>query len=55
MLKQIKYFQTVVRCSSFSEAAADSCFSHLAVEVSGEEMSVEWLEAVTDEEYEKLG
>ena len=35
-------------------AAADSWFSHLAVEVSGEETSVEWLESVTDEEYGKL-
>lgn len=35
-------------------AAADSWFSHLAIEVSGEECSNEWLEAVTDEEYSKL-
>ena len=35
-------------------AAADSWFSHLAVEVSGEDTSNEWLEAVTDEEYAKL-
>ena len=35
-------------------AAADSWFSHLAVEVTGEETSNEWLEAVTDEEYAKL-
>ena len=35
-------------------AAADSWFSHLAVEVTGEEVSNEWLEAVTDEEYAKL-
>ena len=35
-------------------AAADSWFSHLAVEVTGEETSNEWLEAVTDEEYTKL-
>ena len=36
-------------------AASDSWFSHLAVEVTGEETSNEWLEAVTDEEYKKLG
>lgn len=36
-------------------AAADSWFSHLAIEVSGEETSAEWLEAVTDENYSKLG
>ena len=35
-------------------AAADSWFSHLAVEVTGEDTSNEWLEAVTDEEYAKL-
>lgn len=35
-------------------AAAGSWFSHLAVEVNGEETSNEWLEAVTDEEYTKL-
>lgn len=35
-------------------AAPDSCFSHLAVEVPGEETSNEWCEPVTDEEYGKL-
>lgn len=35
-------------------AAADSWFSHLAVEVTAEGASNEWLEPVTDEEYEKL-
>ena len=30
---------------------ADSWFSHLAVEVPGENTSNEWLEAVSDEEY----
>ena len=35
-------------------AASDSWFSHLAVEVPGEECSTEWLEAVSDEEYNKL-
>lgn len=35
-------------------AAADSWFSHLAVEVPAEEGSNEWLEAVSDEEYNKL-
>lgn len=32
-------------------ASTDSWFSHLAVEVPGEESSNEWLEPVTDEEY----
>ena len=35
-------------------AAADSWFSHLAIEVAGEETSNEWLEAVSDEDYGKL-
>ena len=36
-------------------AAADSWFAHLAFEIPGENASNEWLEPVTDEEYEKLG
>ena len=36
-------------------AAADSWFSHLALEVPGEGTSNEWLEAVTDGEYSQLG
>lgn len=35
-------------------AAPDSWFSHLAVEIDGVETSNEWLEPVTDEEYNKL-
>lgn len=35
-------------------AAKDSWFSHLAVEVPGADSTNEWLEAVSDEEYEKL-
>ena len=35
-------------------AAPDSWFSHLAIEVAGEETSNEWLEKVDDEEYGKL-
>lgn len=35
-------------------AAPDSWFSHLAVEVPGENTSNEWLEPVSDEEYSKL-
>ena len=35
-------------------AAPDSWFSHLALEVPGENSSNEWLEAVTAEEYDKL-
>jgi quercetin dioxygenase-like cupin family protein len=35
-------------------AKKDSWFSHIAVEVPGEEASTEWCEAVSDEEYNKL-
>ena len=35
-------------------AAPDSWFSHLAFEIEGENTSNEWLEAVTDDEYNKL-
>ncbi|MBP5166125.1 MAG: carboxymuconolactone decarboxylase family protein [Oscillospiraceae bacterium] len=35
-------------------AAADSWFSHLAVEVGGEQCSNEWLEPVSDEDYAAL-
>ncbi len=35
-------------------AAADSWFSHLAVEVPGENCRAEWLEQVSAEDYEKL-
>lgn len=35
-------------------AAADSWFAHLAFEVPGEDSSNEWLEPVSDEEYNKL-
>ena len=36
-------------------ASADSWFTHIAVECPGENTSNEWLEAVSDEEYSKLG
>ena len=35
-------------------AAADSWFAHLAFEIAGENASNEWLEPVTDEEYDRL-
>ena len=35
-------------------AAKDSWFSHLAIEVSGEETSTQWCEPVSDEDYGKL-
>ena len=36
-------------------AASDSWFSHLAIEVPGEETSAEWLESVSEDDYGKLG
>ena len=33
----------------------NSWFSHIALEVPGENSSNEWCEKVTDEEYDKLG
>ena len=36
-------------------AKKDSWFSHIAIEVPGENTGSEWLEAVNDEEYSKLG
>ncbi len=35
-------------------AKKDSWFSHIAIEVPGEDASTEWCEEVTDEEYNKL-
>ena len=35
-------------------AAADSWFAHLAFSVPGSDLSNEWLEPVSDEEYNKL-
>ena len=36
-------------------AKKDSWFSHIAIEVPGEETSNEWCEPVSDEDYTKLG
>lgn len=36
-------------------AAPDSRFSHLAIEVAGEETKAEWLEAVDEKSYKALG
>ena len=36
-------------------AKKDSWFSHIAIEVPGEETSNEWCKAVSDDEYSKLG
>ena len=35
-------------------AKANSWFSHIAVEIPGKNASNEWLEPVTDEQYDKL-
>lgn len=36
-------------------AAKDSWFTHLAVEVPGEDTATQWLEAVDDSQYDKIG
>lgn len=36
-------------------AASNSWFSHLAIEVPGEDTSTEWCEEVSDDEYNRLG
>ncbi len=36
-------------------AKIDSCFSHIAIEVLGEDTYNEWCEAVSEEDYKKLG
>ena len=38
----------------FHGARKDSWFSYIAVEIPGEETKNEWLEPVSDEEYNKL-
>ena len=35
-------------------AAPDSWFSHLAIEIEGEDGSTEWCESVSDDDYNKL-
>ena len=35
-------------------AARDSWFTHLAVEIPGQDAANEWLEPVSDEDYENL-
>ena len=45
----------MLSCNNWHGAAADSWFAHLAFEVSGENTSNEWLEPVTDDEYDNLG
>lgn len=39
---------------NWHSATANSWFSHIAVEVPGENTSNEWFEPVSDEEYNKL-
>lgn len=36
-------------------AAPDSWFSHLAIEIQGEDASNEWCEAVSEDDYNALG
>ena len=47
-------FNIPVDVKHWHGAAPDEWFSHLAIEVPGENSSNEWLEPVSDEEYGKL-
>ena len=42
------------RCEALARRHTDSWFSHLAIEIPGENTSNEWLEPVNDNEYSKL-
>ena len=47
-------YQYSGRRETLARGTPDSWFSHLAIEVPGENNSTEWLEPVGDEEYSKL-
>ena len=49
-----KIIQTAANVKHWHGAASDSWFSHLAIEVPGEETGAEWLEPVSDEDYERI-
>ena len=51
---QSNLLATSLNVKHWHGAAADGYFSHLAIGVAGENQSNEWLEPVTDEEYDKL-
>lgn len=46
--------RSYINAKHWHGAAANSWFAHLAFELSGENTSNEWLEPVTDEEYDKI-
>ncbi len=54
MKKPCKVINIPAEVKHWHGAAPDSWFSHLAIEVAGEETSNEWLEAVSDEDMEAL-
>ena len=53
-LKPGKVIQIPANVKHWHGAKKDSWFSHIAVEIPGENTSNEWCEAVSDEEYDKL-
>ena len=53
-LKPGKVIQIPANVKHWHGAKKDSWFSHIAIEVPGENASNEWCEAVEDEEYNKL-
>ena len=57
MSRLVAYFSasgSTAKLAQTLAAAADSWFSHLAIEVSGENASNEWLESVSQDDYNKL-
>lgn len=54
MLQSGDVVETPANTKHWHGAAVDSWFSHIAIEVPGENTSNEWLEPVADNEYDKL-
>ena len=50
----LKYHLQSAKNNGISRTEAAEIITHLAFEISGENTSNEWLEAVSDEEYDKL-
>ena len=53
-LKQGDFVSIPAGVKHWHGAAKDSWFSHIAIEVPGENTKAQWLEPVSDEEYNKL-
>ena len=53
-MKPGDYINVPANVKHWHGAAPDSWFQHLAIEIPGEDISNEWCELVSDEEYSKL-